>query len=154
MSTTNISWKCVSFSDLSLKELHDLLRLRVDVFVVEQDCPYPELDGRDEESFHLLAINEVNELVAYTRILPAGLVYDDVSLGRVLVAMPNRGTGLGEELLIQSMSFIQKHFGEVPVRIGAQTYLEKFYQKHGFQPVGESYLEDGIPHIEMLFKVS
>ena len=127
-----------------------LLRLRINVFVVEQDCPYPELDDKDRDSFHLIGKNDAGELVAYTRILPPGVSYAEVSVGRVVVDEKARGKGVGDDMLAESLRFVEQQFGNVPIRISAQTYLTSYYQKAGFDVVGDEYLEDGIPHIEML----
>jgi len=145
-----LTWQTKPFDALSLHEFHDLLQLRIDVFVVEQDCPYPELDNKDQTSFHLLGQTEANEIVAYARILPPGLSYAEVSVGRVVVKESARGHQLGRALMLEAIQFIANYFGQVPIRISAQVYLTDFYLSLGFQIEGEEYLEDGIPHIEMV----
>lgn len=146
----NISWKLKSFEELSNTELYTILRLRAEVFIVEQNCPYLDLDGKDQSSFHLMGMNDKQELAAYARLLPAGLGFNEVSIGRVLSSSAARGGGAGMELMQTAIQHIHKKFGEVPIRIGAQLYLKKFYERLGFVQVSEMYLEDDIEHIEML----
>ena len=126
--------------------------LRAEVFVVEQNCPYQDADGKDLKSYHLMGYDENHELVVFSRILPAGVSYKEVSIGRVVSSPKVRGTGAGRALMKQSLSEIEKLFGSVPVRIGAQLYLKAFYESFGFVMEGEEYMEDGIPHIIMLRK--
>lgn len=145
----NIDWKIKHFVDLNQYELHDLFALRINVFVVEQNCPYPELDGKDKHCFHL--IGEVNGVViACARILPEGVSYKEPSIGRVAVHSNYRKKKIGHEIMRRSLAFIASEFGKKHVRISAQSYLEEFYTQHKFVPTGKAYLEDGIPHIEML----
>nr|WP_044760957.1 GNAT family N-acetyltransferase [Streptococcus suis] len=139
-----------AFDQLSLQELYTILTLRVDVFVVEQACPYPEVDGKDPNCLHLLGMDN-GELVAYLRILPAGLSYDEVSIGRVVIKSNHRGKGLGRPMMEQAIHFITNEWKESQIKIGAQAHLEKFYSSLGFEPVSEVYLEDDIPHLEMLY---
>ena len=146
-----MSWELKRFDDLTNKELYDVLRLRVDVFVVEQNCPYPEIDGKDPQSLHLMYW-ENGDLVAYARILPPGLSYDEASIGRVIVAESHRGTGLGYELLDRSIKASLAEYNQ-PIKIGAQAYLEKYYGAAGFVTVSDVYLEDDIPHIDMLLSL-
>jgi len=145
-----INWQLKKFEELSTTELYEILRLRAEVFVVEQNCPYQDMDGKDFKSFHLLGYNENKELLSYTRILPAGISYKEVSIGRVVTSPKARGTGAGKELMNESIKCIEKLFGNVPIRIGAQCYLIKFYSGFGFEIASEEYLEDNISHIEML----
>ena len=145
-----MQWEIKAFDQLSLQELYTILTMRTNVFVVEQACPYPELDGKDPNCLHLLGtIN--GELVAYLRILPAGLRYDEVSIGRVVVKPSHRGKGLGRLMMEQAIYCITNEWKESQIKIGAQAYLEKFYQSLGFEPVSEVYLEDDIPHLDMLY---
>jgi ElaA protein len=146
----SISWKLKSFEELSNVELYNILRLRAEVFIVEQNCPYLDMDGKDQLSFHLMGMNDKQELVAYARLLPAGLAFKEVSIGRVLSSSAARGSGAGMELMQTAIQYIHKEFGEVPIHIGAQLYLKKFYERLGFVQVSEMYLEDDIEHIEML----
>lgn len=148
MSQPSIQWHALPFSELSLQDWHDLLRLRIDVFVVEQNCPYPELDGKDPDCVHVFGKSE-GRVVAVTRIVPPGLSYPEVAIGRVAVSEEYRKYGIGRALMLQSLREVQNRFGKVPVRISAQTYLRDFYGSLGFEETGKSYLEDGIPHIEM-----
>ncbi|HFI0264125.1 TPA: GNAT family N-acetyltransferase [Streptococcus suis] len=145
-----MQWEMKAFDQLSLQELYTILTLRMDVFVVEQACPYPEVDGKDPNCLHLLGTDE-GELVAYLRILPAGLSYDEVSIGRVVVKSSHRGKGLGRPMMEQAIDFITTVWEESQIKIGAQAHLEKFYSSLGFEPVSEVYLEDTIPHLDMLY---
>ncbi|MBO4112619.1 MULTISPECIES: GNAT family N-acetyltransferase [Streptococcus] len=145
-----MQWEIKAFDQLSLQELYGILTLRVDVFVVEQACPYPEVDGKDPNCLHLLGTDE-GELVAYLRILPAGLSYDEVSIGRVVIKSSHRGKGLGRPMMEQAIHFITNEWKESQIKIGAQAHLEKFYSSLGFEPVSEVYPEDDIPHLDMLY---
>jgi ElaA protein len=146
----NINWKIKPFEELSNAELYNILRLRAEVFIVEQNCPYLDLDGKDQASFHLMGLNNEQQLVAYARLLPAGLAFNEVSIGRVLSSSAARGSGAGMELMQTAIHEINKKFGDVSIRIGAQLYLKKFYERLGFVQVSEMYLEDDIEHVEML----
>ncbi len=152
---TNITWQSKNFSNLSLEQLYDILKLRVDVFVVEQACYYPDLDSdkdkldRHPKTIHLLGYQD-NNLVAYLRILPKGESYlNKISIGRVVIAESARGKGLGNELMIEALSICQQYFANEVIKISAQQHLKTYYQRHGFKQVSEMYLEDGIPHIGM-----
>ncbi len=145
-----LEWSCKGFYELSLDELYEILFLRQEVFVVEQDCPYIDADGKDQKSLHLAARLD-GKLVAYTRLLPTGYYYDDAAaIGRVITAASVRKHGYGVELMERSVSEIHKRFNNPRIRLSGQCYLKKFYRKFGFEEVGEEYLEDGIPHIEMV----
>ncbi len=144
-----IEWKCKSFEELSSFEMYKILQQRNQVFIVEQDCAYQDCDHKDQACFHLMAWDgEI--LAAYTRLLPAGLAFDNMSIGRVLTAEDYRGKNLGRELMTRSIEQLHQLFGIQPITIGAQLYLKKFYESFGFKQIGEVYLEDGIKHIEML----
>ncbi|MFH0384828.1 GNAT family N-acetyltransferase [Streptococcus sp. A11] len=145
-----MKWEIKAFDQLSLQELYSILTLRTDVFVVEQACPYPEVDGKDLNCLHLLGTDE-GELVAYLRILPAGLSYDEVSIGRVVIKASHRGKGLGRPMMEQAIAYITTEWKESLIKIGAQAYLERFYQSLGFEPVSEVYLEDDILHLDMVY---
>ncbi len=147
---SSISWKTKSFEELTNMELYNILRVRAEVFVVEQNCPYLDEDGKDPASFHLMGTNEQGALVAYSRILPAGLAFKEASIGRVLTTSAARKSGAGKELMHTAIRIIHEKYGEVPIRIGAQLYLKKFYEGLGFVQVSEMYLEDDIEHVEML----
>jgi ElaA protein len=146
------TWKVKQFKELSNWELYAVMQLRLAVFSVEQNCPYQDADDKDQPAFHITGFDEKGKLVAYARVLPPGLSYPEVSIGRVATAKSVRNTGTGKELMKRSLEFIKKEFGKVPVRIGAQCYLKKFYNGFGFIEEGEEYLEDNIPHIIMLRK--
>lgn len=135
---------------MSAGELHAVLALRAAVFVVEQKCPYQDPDYKDEYSMHVMGWLG-GELAAVARILPQGVSYEEVSIGRVATSAAARGTGAGMVLMEKTMQYITDHFGKVPVRISAQSYLKKFYEKYGFvRSEKEEYLEDDIPHIDMI----
>ena len=145
-----IRWHCLPFEALANLTLYDLLRLRSEVFVVEQNCPFQDIDGLDDRAYHLLGYTEAGELAAYARLFDAGISYEQVAIGRVAVALAHRRHGLGRELMQQAVAQCEVLFGAQPIKIGAQLYLERFYQGFGFVQCGEGYLEDGIPHIPML----
>ena len=142
-----------SFQELSLEEFHDIIALRIQIFIIEQNCPYQEVDGKDKLAHHLFFKNEIDEIIAVTRILPQGISYTEVAIGRVVVHEDYRGTGLGNQLMADSMNFVRDKYGEVPVRLSAQKHLENYYGNHGFKSTGKEYLEDGIPHVEMLYNI-
>jgi len=145
-----IRWSCKQFKELSNEELYQIFRLRISVFVVEQNCPYQDADGKDLKSLHVMG-KQNDELIAYTRIVPPGVSYKEVSIGRVVTSGEARRTGVGKTLMKNTMGYIENNFGNVPIRIGAQLYLQKFYESFGFVREGDEYMEDGIPHIIMLF---
>ena len=151
----NTTWQCKNFSNLSVEQLYELLKLRVDVFVVEQTCYYPDLDSdknkldRHPKTVHLLGYQK-DELVAYLRILPRDESYQDkISIGRVAIAETARGKGLGNELMVEALRLCELNFPNESIKISAQQHLKSYYQQHGFEQVSEMYLEDGIPHIAM-----
>ena len=150
MTKNNITWQTKAFKNLTVDEYFEILFLRTAIFVVEQDCPYQEVDEKDRKSFHLFGRDKDGEVIAVTRILPQGVSYAEVSIGRVALKKSYRGQGIAADLMIASLKFVAQQFGEVPVRISAQQHLHNYYNKHGFNQVGEMYLEDNIPHIEML----
>lgn len=125
------------------------MRLRNEVFVVEQNCVYQDADGKDPYCHHLL-IFDGEQLVAYTRLLPRGVSYEQMSIGRVVSSPSHRGTGVGRLLMRLSIETCHNLFGDGPIRIGAQMYLKKFYESLGFVQTSDMYLEDNIPHIEMI----
>lgn len=149
-----IEWRCAGWEELDLNTFHDLAALRIKVFVVEQDCPYQELDGKDKDSIQLTGHLPNGEVVATLRIVPPGISYAEPAIGRVVIDPSQRGTGLGHELMHQGMLEVERLYGKVNIRLSAQTHLEKYYSTHGFVHTGKSYLEDGIPHIEMLYTAS
>lgn len=138
-----------SFEKLTLEELYDVMALRLEVFVVEQDCPYQDADYKDQSSLHVLGKRE-GKLVAYTRLVPKGISYEHYhSIGRVITALSIRGEGIGEELMRKSIDAIKMSFGP-DVKISAQVYAIPFYEKVGFYVTGKPYLEDDIPHTAMI----
>jgi ElaA protein len=149
---TMLNWQFKHFNDLTLNEFHDIITLRIAVFVVEQNCPYQDLDGKDKKSYHLICRNGLGKVVGTLRILPPGLAYEEVAIGRIALDESERGSHQGHEMVKEAKKFIRAEFGEVAVKLSGQKHLEKFYNKHGFISTGKEYLEDGIPHVEMLFK--
>ena len=145
-----ILWSILHFDDLSTMQLFDILALRTEIFVVEQDCPYQEVDEKDKKAFHVMAYTKENQLIAVARILPPGISYKELSFGRVAVKMNFRGKGFGDLLNRKLIDYIESRFPNENIRISAQSHLKSFYEKHGFKQVSEEYDEDGIPHIEML----
>jgi len=144
-----INWTLKKFEALTATELYEILRLRTEVFVVEQQCVFQDMDNRDQHCYHLLG-RKGDLLAAYTRIVPTGICYDDApSIGRVVTSPQTRGEGLGRELMIQSIKQLFRVYGESTIRIGAQLYLKKFYESLGFVQSSDIYDEDGIDHIEM-----
>ncbi len=141
--------KIKTFEELNLHELYELLQLRAEVFVVEQDCVYQDIDGKDEKALHILGYEE-DRLVAYTRIFPPGIYFAEAAIGRVVVRESSRKNKYGHEILKASVKAIEDHYNTKNIKLSAQTYLTKFYESHGFSQVGEGYLEDGIPHIAMI----
>ena len=138
-----------TFQELTLDELYSVLQLRSEVFVVEQNCVYQDMDGKDKKALHILGFKD-NELVAYTRIFKPGDYFKEASIGRVVVKNNDRGIGLAYSIMKSSIEVIQEHYKETMIKVSAQTYLREFYNNLGFKLVGEEYLEDGIPHIAMI----
>jgi len=145
----NINFLVKSFNDLSTTELYKILRLRAEVFVVEQDCVYQDVDDKDQKALHIIGLKN-GEIIAYTRIFDSGLYFEEASIGRVVVSASERKFGYGHDLMKASIKAINEHFKKNTIKISAQTYLKKFYESHGFKQTGQDYLEDGIPHIAML----
>jgi ElaA protein len=143
-----IQWKIKAFESLSANELYDILRLRSEIFVVEQNCVYLDLDGKDKVALHLFGEFQ-GQIVAYSRLFKAGISFDNASIGRVIVDVNFRDRKWGHDLMQEAIAGIQSNFGESKITIGAQLYLKKFYESHGFVQTSEMYLEDDIPHIEM-----
>ena len=136
------------FSELTLIELYEILQIRSKIFVVEQDCVYQDVDGKDQKSLHVYG-KKNNEIIAYTRIFKPGDYFENASIGRVLVAQEERKFGFGHDLMKASIKTVKTHFKSDKITISAQKYLKNFYESHNFVQVGEAYLEDGIPHIRM-----
>jgi ElaA protein len=143
-----INWKIKRFNELSLLELYSLLQLRAEVFVVEQNCVYQDIDGKDEKALHLIGEFE-EKTVAYCRLFNASDYFDNCSIGRVVTSPACRSMNFGNELMVNAIDGIKSHFGKTAITISAQLYLKKFYENHGFVQTSETYLEDDIEHIEM-----
>ncbi|MBK0369670.1 GNAT family N-acetyltransferase [Flavobacterium agrisoli] len=144
-----IEWKIKPFKELTIEELYQTLKLRSEVFVVEQNCAYLDLDGKDTEALFLIGSYQ-NEIVAHARLLNAGVSYENASIGRVVISENYRDRKWGHELMQQAISGIAEYFNQNKITISAQLYLQKFYESHGFIAKGEMYLEDDIPHIKMI----
>ncbi|WP_294230165.1 MULTISPECIES: GNAT family N-acetyltransferase [Chryseobacterium] len=147
----NIVWKIKTFDELTVTELYAVIKARIDVFVVEQNCPYPDLDGYDQKAVHLWA-EEDGEVLANCRIFDKGIKYNEASIGRVLTTEKARGKNLGRQLIAYAVQTIENRFRTFEIRISAQDYLLRFYGDFGFEDTGKKYLEDDIPHTEMLRK--
>ncbi|WP_430467121.1 GNAT family N-acetyltransferase [Winogradskyella ouciana] len=141
--------KTKTFQELNTEELYDLLQLRSEVFVVEQDCVYQDIDGKDQKALHILGYRD-RKLVAYTRIFKPGDYFDEASIGRVVVKENARQYKYGYDIMTASIQAIKDYYDESKIRISAQIYLKRFYNNLNFREVGEEYLEDGIPHINMI----
>ena len=138
------------FNDLIVQQLYDLLQLREEVFQLEQNCLYKDVDDKDKDCYHLLLYKDA-ELVAYSRLVPEGISYEGyVSIGRVVSKTKYRKEGLGKLLMTETIQQMEKIFPNTPIKISAQKYLQKFYESYGFATVGEWYMEDDIPHIAMI----
>ncbi len=146
---TDVRWVCQSFEEVSNHQLYAILRLRSEVFVVEQHCVFQDIDNKDQHSFHLMGWQK-DHLVAYCRLLPKGIAYEYVSIGRVVTSPASRSAGIGKMLMQEAVTMCDKLFGLQPIKIGGQLYLKKFYESLGFLQTSDIYLEDGIEHIEML----
>jgi ElaA protein len=144
-----IAWRFVAFEALTTRELYDVLQLRSEVFVVEQACIFQDMDGADAQAMHLLG-TLAGQLVAYARCFAAGAKFSEASIGRVATRDRVRGSGVGHVLMQQALAYLPQQWGPQAIRIGAQARLEHFYRQYGFVKTGAPYIEDGIPHIEML----
>ena len=149
-TNTNLRWVTKSFAELSVDELYDVLKLRSEVFVVEQKCIFLDIDNNDRKAFHTIGFIG-DEVVATTRLFEKDIMYDGYqSIGRVVSASKHRGLGIGKALMQYSISECERLFGKGPIKIGAQLYLKKFYSEQGFEQSGDVYLEDDIDHIPMI----
>jgi len=147
-----LKWNVKTFKQLTLDELYDALKLRIDVFVVEQTCYYPDIDNLDRhpETLHIFGYKN-DKMAAYLRVLPKGTSYpDNPSIGRVIIESSARGTGLAHQLMDKTLIECKKRFPDQTFKMSAQEHLETFYSRHGFTKCSEMYLEDGIPHISMI----
>lgn len=145
-----MNWKIKRFQELTKEELYEIIKTRNEVFVIEQQCFYQECDGKDKNAYHLFA-EENSKMIAYLRILEKGASYDEISIGRVLVCKDYRKKGLAKNMMLKAIEFIENELKEKSIRISAQEYLINFYKSLGFEKVSDVYLEDGIPHLEMLY---
>lgn len=145
------NFECIvkPFYDLTLHELYEILQLRNEVFIVEQNCPYQDLDNKDFKASHVLIYSN-SKLVAYSRIFDVNITFKEASIGRVITHKEVRSSGVGKFLMEKSIENLYKLYGKQSIRIGAQYYAIPFYQKFNFKPEGDIYLEDGIEHIEMV----
>ncbi|RPF53168.1 GNAT family N-acetyltransferase [Aquisalibacillus elongatus] len=145
-----MKWINKSLYELTHDELYDILKLRVEVFVVEQNCPYPEIDGYDQKSFHIFA-QDSEGIMAYCRVIPPGVKFQEASIGRVITHERTRRTGIGTEMLQYTLNDIAQRWNHPSVKIEAQAHLQAFYGNCGFKTISDEFLEDGIPHVEMIF---
>ncbi|MGY0693647.1 GNAT family N-acetyltransferase [Virgibacillus sp. FSP13] len=144
-------WYIKSFQEIPAEELYQLIKARIDVFVVEQTCPYEELDNNDQDAIHyFLKIDD--EVAAYVRILPKGLKYPEASIGRVLVVKKFRGNGYAKQIMQKAIAFVRDEWKENKIKIQAQEYLQHFYASFGFEQISDVYLEDDIPHVDMIWR--
>lgn len=146
-----LTWVCKPFDELNSHELYAIIKLRNEVFVVEQNCVFQDADDKDRYCHHLCGLVG-NELAAYARLVPAGISYPYISIGRVVTSPVHRKAGIGRALMTQAINECYRLFGKQTIKIGAQLYLKDFYQSFGFRQTGGMYLEDDIPHIEMLLE--
>lgn len=147
----HLDWQVKHFRDLSLNEFHDIIAIRIEVFVIEQNCTYQDLDGKDKKCYHLICRDDKGDIVSTARIAQPGLIYDEIALGRIVITEKLRGKGFGHELMKECVEFCKVKFGNTSIRMSAQSHLKKYYEHHNFIPTGKEYLEDGIPHSEMLY---
>ena len=147
-----IQWQDLHHSELTVASLYALLKLRCEVFVVEQNCVFLDMDNKDQQSWHICGWSK-EELVAYTRLVPPNVAYKQPSIGRVVTSPTVRNSGIGRKLMEFSIEKLFSLFGKTDIKIGAQLYLKKFYESLGFKQEGDMYLEDGIEHIEMIFPI-
>lgn len=151
--TNKVQWIIKEFDELTLCELYEILRLRNEIFVVEQQCVYQDIDDKDKDSYHIFSMDE-DKICSYVRVLKPFVNYNEVSLGRVLTSQKYRRRSLSKTNITLALDFIKISLGENKVRISAQEHLIDFYGALGFKKVSECYLEDGIPHVEMLLNLS
>ena len=144
-----INWTCKFFDDLSPHELYIIIKLRNEVFVVEQKCVFQDADDKDQKCYHLMGFAG-NELAAYARLVPAGVSYKNISIGRIVTSPQYRNIGVGKALINEAITQCNSLYGEQTIEIGAQLYLKNFYKNVGFKQTGNPYDEDGIPHIKMV----
>lgn len=148
----DMEWKIKKYNELTIEELYSILKARIEVFVVEQNCSYQDCDGKDKKAYHLF-LEDNGDVIAYTRILEKGISYDEVSIGRFLVKDKYRRKGLAKEMLKRAINFIEETLNEKSIRLSGQVYIKGLYKSFGFEEVSDIYLEDNIPHVEMLYKL-
>ncbi|MBW6411187.1 GNAT family N-acetyltransferase [Clostridium weizhouense] len=146
-----MDWKLKKFEELKIKDIYKILEIRNEVFIVEQQCAYQDCDGKDENAHHLY-LEDNDKIIAYLRILNKGVSYNEMSIGRVLVHKDYRGKGISKEMMLKAIKFIELNLNEKEIKIQAQAYLVDFYGSLGFKETSKEYLEDNIPHIDMLYK--
>ena len=148
-----MKWKFKKFDELTTNELYEILKLRAEVFVVEQDCPYQDLDDKDKWAYHLfLEDDDGSTVIAVLRILPENIAYEDMAIGRVIVKKSHRGQGLSKVMMRKAINFIIEDLGKKRIKLSGQAYLREFYEDLGFERVSDIYLEDGIDHYEFLYE--
>jgi ElaA protein len=148
---TKMIWTCKKFDELTPRELYAIMQLRNQVFVVEQNCVFQDADNKDQHCYHMMCMSD-DKLVAYARIVPHGIAYVETSIGRVVTSPSARGTGIGNLLLQKTLDKVYSLYGKVPIKIGAQLYLKKFYESFAFKQTSDIYIEDDIQHIEMMLQ--
>lgn len=146
-----MNWKLKNFNELSCEEMYNILKIRSEVFIIEQTCVYQDCDGKDKKAAHLF-LEDNNEIIAYCRIFGKGIVYNEASIGRVLVNKNYRKKGFANELMAKAIAFVENTLNESEIKIQAQAYLVDFYGSHGFKGISDEYLEDDIPHVDMIYK--
>ncbi|MGL5069161.1 MAG: GNAT family N-acetyltransferase [Sarcina sp.] len=146
-----MEFKIKKFDELTGSEIYEILKSRSEVFVVEQNCVYQDIDDKDKKSHHLF-YEDKGRVVAYVRAIPCGVSYDEASIGRVITLKEYRGTGISKKLMLEAINFIEECYGETKIKISAQEYIKRFYEGVGFKQVTDSYLEDDIPHIGMVYQ--
>ena len=149
---SNHAWSTREFSQLPLDELYEIIRLRQDVFIVEQQCCYQDLDNEDQRAIHMLVRGTDGALVGYQRIFLPGVLREEAILGRIIVAAAARGTGLGRTLVRRGIDFVREHQSNASIRIAAQAHLQQFYAGSGFVLISEAHPVDGIPHVDMILR--
>tara|TARA_B100000614_G_scaffold253895_1_gene268415 strand:+ start:813 stop:1280 length:468 start_codon:yes stop_codon:yes gene_type:complete len=147
-NSRDFQWKCLGFRELNSHQLHQILKMRQQIFIIEQKCIYEDIDEFDKVSHHIQAINN-GKLLAYSRVLPAGSLYAEVSIGRVMVSKTHRNRGLGRKLMQKSHEWCESNYRHCPIRLNAQYYLESFYHSFHYQTVSKPYDDEGVLHIEM-----
>lgn len=151
MEKNKLVWKNKKWKELSQKEMHDIYALRAQVFVVEQKCVYQDIDNKDSKAIHVYGVSK-KKIIAYSRCFKQGDYFNETSFGRAVVVKKERGKGIGDELVKQTIKVMKANWPDQKIKISAQAHLSGFYKKHGFITKGEKYLEDGIPHIGMCSK--